>query len=553
LVLYAILAVTFLVPLGAGVPIYAQFNTIINVPPAISPSSIGSDTQLNLFDGGSIGQDFDAGAADGSSTNVEVNVAGGTVGFFFEAFQGSTINVSGGNVGGFFDAENGSQVNISGGTVGNAFAARSGSNVNITGGVISSSFYAISGSTVNISGGLFGSGFNADNGSNVRISGGVLGQDFDADFGSTVRFVGNEFRLNGVSVPGLGVVGNTAFVDVPDGAVLTGVLTDGTPFLLSSVDEGSDIIRATLSLEAGELPPPESDVFFATNSLPPSVIRNGQTLVVDGNGAIGDFYKAAPGSTIEVDDNGATGFHFEAIGATVNIHGGRVGSFFNAASESVVNVLGGTISTWSQMFAGATVNVASGIVRPRFELFDGSAVNISGGEVAFNGILLHEGSLTNLYGRNFALDGVEIVGLTPGEPFVLTDRQSVLSGVLADGTSFSFPLTNVAGGSPRLVDGIVTLNFAPETLVGDYNLDGQVNTADYTTWRNSVGQSIAPGIGADGNFDGGVDRADYYVWRIHFGSDEPTFLGPETAPEPATLLLFFFACVTMCAATSRHR
>jgi hypothetical protein len=44
----------------------AQFTTIINVPPNIgNDQSIGSDTQLNVSAGGSIGYSFDAGAVDG--------------------------------------------------------------------------------------------------------------------------------------------------------------------------------------------------------------------------------------------------------------------------------------------------------------------------------------------------------------------------------------------------------------------------------------------------------------------------------------------------------
>ena len=58
----------------------ADAATIINVPPEVAPASIGSDTQLNLFDTGSIQRIFNAGASDGSSTNVELNIYGGTVG-----------------------------------------------------------------------------------------------------------------------------------------------------------------------------------------------------------------------------------------------------------------------------------------------------------------------------------------------------------------------------------------------------------------------------------------------------------------------------------------
>src|SRR5690606_34943106 len=66
----------------------AQFSTVIDVPPSImgDDQAIGSDTQLNVFAGGEVGSNFHAGAEDFSSTNVQVNVLGGTVGGGFVAY-----------------------------------------------------------------------------------------------------------------------------------------------------------------------------------------------------------------------------------------------------------------------------------------------------------------------------------------------------------------------------------------------------------------------------------------------------------------------------------
>jgi len=104
----------------------AQFDTVINLPdtdgtnPAeFSGDSIGnngqifSSTQLNLSDGGSIGDGFEAGDSSGLSTNVEVNISGGTVGNAFGALNGSAVNISGGTVGDNFEADVFSTVNIS--------------------------------------------------------------------------------------------------------------------------------------------------------------------------------------------------------------------------------------------------------------------------------------------------------------------------------------------------------------------------------------------------------------------------------------------------------
>ena len=52
-------------------------------------------------------------------------------------------------------------------------------------------------------------------------------------------------------------------------------------------------------------------------------------------------------------------------------------------------------------------------------------------------------------------------------------------------------------------------------LVGDYNGNGVVDTADHTNWTNQNGQS-GPGLSADGDDDGDVDSADYILWSTHF-------------------------------------
>jgi serralysin len=52
-------------------------------------------------------------------------------------------------------------------------------------------------------------------------------------------------------------------------------------------------------------------------------------------------------------------------------------------------------------------------------------------------------------------------------------------------------------------------------LAGDFNRDGMTNAADYTVWRNSLG-SIGPNLLADANGDYKVDQLDYLVWKQSF-------------------------------------
>lgn len=65
---------------------------------------------------------------------------------------------------------------------------------------------------------------------------------------------------------------------------------------------------------------------------------------------------------------------------------------------------------------------------------------------------------------------------------------------------------------------------------GDYDLDGDVDQDDYTTWATNFG-SNDPVI--DGNGDGVVNAPDYTIWRDHYVPGEP----PASIPEPAAWLI----------------
>ncbi len=77
-------------------------------------------------------------------------------------------------------------------------------------------------------------------------------------------------------------------------------------------------------------------------------------------------------------------------------------------------------------------------------------------------------------------------------------------------------------------------------LPGDYNLDGFVDAADYTVWRDALGGTF--NAAADGDDNGTIDAVDYQVWRTNFGrSQNLGSLTAATVPEPATLALVALA------------
>jgi hypothetical protein len=84
----------------------------------------------------------------------------------------------------------------------------------------------------------------------------------------------------------------------------------------------------------------------------------------------------------------------------------------------------------------------------------------------------------------------------------------------------------------------ITFTTAP-ILPGDYNRNHAVDAADYTVWRNTLGQmNVPPFAGADGNGDGKILAADYDVWKANYGNSSPAAgASNATVPEPAAWLL----------------
>lgn len=57
-------------------------------------------------------------------------------------------------------------------------------------------------------------------------------------------------------------------------------------------------------------------------------------------------------------------------------------------------------------------------------------------------------------------------------------------------------------------------------LVGDFNLDGTVDTADYLVWRKTEGSTTD--LRADANGDGRVDQQDHQLWKTQVGQSATT-------------------------------
>jgi hypothetical protein len=97
------------------------------------------------------------------------------------------------------------------------------------------------------------------------------------------------------------------------------------------------------------------------------------------------------------------------------------------------------------------------------------------------------------------------------------------------------------------------LGIALVSLPGDYNHNGIVDAADYTIWRDTYGQNVTKGTGADGNSDGMIDQLDYGVWTMNFGRSGSVPGGGAAVPEPAAWLLMAIGAVALLAGRRKQK
>ncbi len=100
----------------------------------------------------------------------------------------------------------------------------------------------------------------------------------------------------------------------------------------------------------------------------------------------------------------------------------------------------------------------------------------------------------------------------------------------------SVNLDNGAGFSNGSIYDNVVVTMMSQGLVGDYNGDSFVNAADYTVWRDSLGENVTAGSGADGSGDGIINQADYNTWTEHYAETDSVSQS-STVPEPTSGLM----------------
>lgn len=144
---------------------------------------------------------------------------------------------------------------------------------------------------------------------------------------------------------------------------------------------------------------------------------------------------------------------------------------------------------------------------------------------------------------------------------VLSESFPLGQSTFAIGASIDLGAAFTLGGDEDLVFRYAVV---PSSPAGDYNDDNLVDAADYTAWRDHLGQSFLlpndPTLGT-------VTADDYTEWKTNFGDvggpTSPSILvtgsveylppGSTAAPEPSPALLFAVGLASLTAAAGRWR
>ena len=589
---------------GAGQLDIQNSGTVSNVEGKIGLEP-GSTSTVNVTGGSTWTNSADLAVGDGGSGTLNI-LAGGavscldtqiaqehnSVGVVNVAGAGSTWTNNGNLVVG--SGGMGTLMIAAGGSVSNQSAilgelTGSSGTVTVTG---AGSTWTNSGNGV-FDVGQFGTGaLTIEAGGRVSNPNGFIGTFENSTGTATVSGAGSSWMNSAFFAVGHGGNGTLTIaaggsVSSPRGFIGNGANSIGT-VTVTGVDStwaNSDVfvvgfegLAELMILSGGSVSSGNSWLAGATTSAATATVSGtGSNWTIVGRFAIGEAF-----DPVELGPGGGTGTLNIQPGGTVSVAqdtalfpGGKLsleGGTLDAASVSFQG--GGAFD-----FLGGTLHVGT---------FNGSLTN-HGGTLAPGhsaGSTTIVGNYTQKAGAKLELEiggnSADFVGIT-GNANLGGQLQLAMLGGFLPGASDTFAVLNAAGGifgvftnvatgqrlttsdgngsflvqygvgSPFNQNQIVLSAFEAVLLPGDYNGNNVVDAADYTLWRNTLGQ-MGMALAADGNGNGTIDAGDYDVWKLHFGQTAGVGSGASAnagVPEPATLVLFMFAAAGRCLRRGR--
>jgi hypothetical protein len=213
------------------------------------------------------------------------------------------------------------------------------------------------------------------------------------------------------------------------------------------------------------------------------------------------------GGAFAVDSDGSTTWHYNH---TTPPTAGTL-DFYSVALHELGHALGfGASAEWNSLVNGVT------FVGPE-------AVNQYGGPVP----------LASSTDKNHWLNGLASPVFN-----TLTNQEAAMDPSLTIGTRKR--LTNVDAAALADIGWEINLPEPPVLVPGDYNGNNIVDAADYTVWRDHLGQNYQLMNEGAGQSPGQVTNADYTYWVSRFGMGGGSGAAggaPTAVPEPAGIVL----------------
>lgn len=104
-----------------------------------------------------------------------------------------------------------------------------------------------------------------------------------------------------------------------------------------------------------------------------------------------------------------------------------------------------------------------------------------------------------------------------------------------------------------LIENLVVTDL-PSNLQGDYSDNGFVDAADYTVWRDHLGEATEASLLDRGDGLNGVDEGDYNLWRNNFGNGAgAAAIASAPIPEPSSWLLLALGASCCCRPARKVR
>jgi hypothetical protein len=141
--------------------------------------------------------------------------------------------------------------------------------------------------------------------------------------------------------------------------------------------------------------------------------------------------------------------------------------------------------------------------------------------------------------------------LTPGSGFNL-------GALFTGGGTQDLRLEFLQQGNAGPTDGTVVYGTLPSVsatsagVLGDFNNNGTVDTADYVMWRNAAGTFT---VLRNDPIGGQIGQAQYNLWRANFGNSAAGGAGAVLAavPEPGCVCLLMTALAAIAGSSSIAR